>query len=446
MRFGFTRRWFLLEADVRQLRNFLLAGVLGLVAGVGVTAHADAAKKITVSCGSNGIERDLCIEGTNEWSKKTGQRVEILSTPNDSNERLGLYQQLLSAGSADVDLYQIDVVWPGILASHLLDLTPHLSEKEISEHVAGALNSNKVDGKVVALPWFMDGGVLYYRADLLKKYGQKVPQTWEEMGKVAKLILEKEHAAGNAELWGFVYQGRAYEGLTCNALEWVASTGGGTIVDDKGAVTINNPQAAKAIGLVASWVGKKGSITPEGVLSYSEEEARGIFQSGKSIFMRNWPYAWALLNSKDSAVKGKVVMTSLPSGTAGGPRAATLGGWSLGVSKYTKNPKEAVDLAKFLTGFEQQKMRAIKGSFNPTRVALYSDAEVLKANPHLKELKQVFLSAVPRPAGPTKTKYNRLSAEFWNSVHAVLSQAETAESSLKKLEARLAKTSNGGKW
>lgn len=410
------------------------------------SASADGPKKITISCGSNGIERDLCIEGTNAWSKQSGHPVEILSTPNDSNERLGLYQQLLSAGSADVDLYQIDVVWPGILAAHLLDLNPYMSEKEKSEHVTGALRSNIVDSKLVGLPWFMDGGVLYYRADLLKKYGQKVPQTWEELGTVAKTILEKEHKAGNTDLWGFVYQGRAYEGLTCNALEWIASYDGGTIVDDSGKVTVNNPNAVKAIGTVASWIGKKGSITPEGVLSYSEEEARGIFQSGKSIFMRNWPYAWALANSKDSAVKGKVVMTSLPSGNAGGPRAATLGGWSLGVSKYTKNPKEAVELAKFLTGFEQQKMRAIKGSFNPTRVALYSDKEVLKSNPHLKELKTVFMSAVPRPAGATKSKYNRLSAEFWNSVHAVLSQGEKAEASMQKLEAKLVKTSNGGKW
>jgi trehalose/maltose transport system substrate-binding protein len=433
---------------VTVLKHTFWLLILACSVGIGVAApaQADGPKKITVSCGSNGIERDLCIEGTNAWSKSSGHPVEILSTPNDSNERLGLYQQLLSAGSSDVDLFQIDVVWPGILAAHLLDLKPYMSETELAEHVPGALNSNMVDGKVVALPWFMDGGVLYYRADLLKKYGQKVPQTWDELGQVAKVVLDKEHKAGNTDLWGYVYQGRAYEGLTCNALEWISSYGGGTIVDTTGKVTINNPQAAKAIGLMASWVGKKGSITPEGVLSYSEEEARGTFQSGKSVFMRNWPYAWALLNSKDSVVKGKVVMTALPSGNVGGQRAATLGGWSLGVSKYTKHPKEAVELAKFLTGFEQQKMRAIKGSFNPTRVALYNDPEVLKANPHLKDLKQVFLSAVPRPAGATKTKYNRLSAEFWNSVHSVLSQSEKAENSLQKLEQRLSKTSNGGKW
>src|SRR5690606_23765474 len=135
---------------------------------------------------------------------------------------------------------------------------------------------------------------------------------------------------------------------------------------------------------------------PEGVLSYSEEESRGVFQSGKAVFMRNWPYAWALLNSPDSPVNGKVGMMPLPKGTGAGARtASTLGGWSLAVSKYSRFPKEAIALASFLTGAEQQKMRAIKGSFNPTRPALYEDPEVLKANPHLKELKAVFMGAVP---------------------------------------------------
>ena len=403
-----------------------------------------APKKITISCGSNGIERDMCIKGTEAWTQKTGIPVEIFSTPNDSNDRLALYQQLLGAKSKDIDVFQIDVVWPGILSSHVADLKTYFPAAEMAEHLPAAVKNNTVAGKLVAVPWFTDGGLLYYRKDLLKKYGKSVPQTWEEMGATAKLIMDKERAAGDKDLQGFVFQGRAYEGLTCNALEWVSSYGAGTVVEEEGRVSINNPNAAKALTLVSSWV---GNIAPKGVLSYSEEEARGVFQSGKAVFMRNWPYCWALATSPDSPVKEKVGIAPLPSsGATEGKHASTLGGWGLAISAYSANPKEAADLVRFLTGPEQQKMRSIEASFNPTLLKLYDDPAVLKRNPHLKELKTVFLSAVPRPARQSKSRYNRVSADFWNAAHQVLSGSVPAGDALKVLEARLNTYSNGGKW
>ncbi|MBY0371219.1 ABC transporter substrate-binding protein [bacterium] len=403
---------------------------------------ATAAAKLTISCGSNGVERQICQSGIDAWSKKTGVPVAVFSSPNDSNDRLALYQQLLGAGSSDIDVYQIDVVWPGLLANQMLDLKTHFTPAELKAHIPGALANNQVGEKLVAIPWFTDGGVLYYRSDLLKKYGKKVPATWQELEATAKDILEKEKAAGNADLWGYVYQGRAYEGLTCNALEWIASFGGGQLFDASGKATFNNPQAVAAL----DWIGAQtGTIVPRGALSYSEEEARGTFQSGKAIFLRNWPYVWGLVQSDDSLVKGKVGMAALPTGKAGAPRASTLGGWSLAVSAYSKFPKEAADLVRYLTSAEEQKRRSIEGAFNPTRVALYDDAAILKKNPHLKELKPVFLSAVPRPAAQTGAKYNRFSADFWNAVHSVLSQNEKAAAALKKLEERVATYTQGGK-
>lgn len=427
-----------MKVQLFRFAMFFVSVGIFLLPGVAATAA-----ELTISCGSNGLERQICQSGIDAWSKKTGVPVKVFSSPNDSNDRLALYQQLLGAKSADIDIYQIDVVWPGILAKHLVNFETHLGAKEVSEHIKGAIANNRVDKRLVALPWFTDGGVLYYRSDLLKKYGLAVPATWEELGTVAKAIMDKERTSGTADMWGYVYQGRAYEGLTCNALEWVSSFGGGSIVEPDGKVSINNPKALKALELLASWT---GSIVPPGALSYSEEEARGAFQTGKAVFMRNWPYAWALLNSDGSAVKGKVGMAPLPSGEKKGPRAATLGGWSLAVSAYSKAPKEAVDLVRYLTSAEEQKRRAIEGSFNPTRFALYDDKEVLAKNPHLKDLKAVFLNAVPRPAGKTGAKYNRVSADFWNAVHQTISGTEKAGPSLKKLEEKLAGYSNGGNW
>ncbi len=127
--------------------------------------------------------------------------------------------------------------------------------------------------------------MLYYRKDLLEKYGLKAPETWTDLEAAAKKVME-----GEKGMEGYVFQGRAYEGLVCNALEWIVSNGGGNLLDNAGQATFNNPQATAAIDRAKTWI---GGIAPQGVLGYDEEQARGAFQSGKAVFMRNWPYAWA---------------------------------------------------------------------------------------------------------------------------------------------------------
>jgi trehalose/maltose transport system substrate-binding protein len=244
-------------------------------------------------------------------------------------------------------------------------------------------------------------------------------------------------------MWGFVFQAKAYEGLTCDALEWIDSFGGGTIVAEDGAITINNDQAAEALNLASTWV---GSIAPEGVLNYAEEESRGVFQSGNAVFMRNWPYAWALGNAEDSPIKGKIGVSALPKGSGDGKHTGTLGGWQLAVSKYSQSPALAVDLVLYLTSYDEQKRRAIEGAYNPTIAALYQDQEVLAANPFFGELYETFTNAVARPSRVTGAKYNQVSSEFFNAVHEVLSGASDAASSLAALEGDLDRLSRGGRW
>ncbi len=293
------------------------------------------------------------------------------------------------------------------------------------------------------MPWFTDAGVLYYRKDLLEKYGEKPPTTWEELTASAEKIMKAEREAGNDKMWGYVWQGRAYEGLTCDALEWVASYNGGTIVDQNGKVTINNDNAKKALTTAAGWV---DTISPPGVLNYGEEEARGVFQTGNAVFMRNWPYAWSLGNSDDSPVKDKIGVVALPKGGEDGSHAGTLGGWQLAVSKYSDNPEVAASLAMYLTSFEEQKRRAIEGSYNPTIEALYQDEEVLTAVPFFGSLYNTFANGTPRPSTATGAKYNQVSNAFWNATHSVLSGSETADAALAKLQKNLNRISRGGRW
>lgn len=404
----------------------------GIALAFGSVAGAHAAT-ITISCGSVGQDFEFCKKTTEDWAKKTGNTVKLFTPPQSTTDILALFRQMFAAKSSDLDVINVDVVWPGMIKDHLLDLKPYSKGVE-KEHFPSIVANNTADGKLIAMPWFTDAGLLYYRKDLLEKHGEKAPTTWEELAATAKKIQDAERKAGNADMQGFVFQAKAYEGLTCGAVEWLWSYGGGNIVDDKGNITVNNPKAAKALNTAASWI---GTIAPTGVLNYGEEDARGVFQSGNAVFMRNWPYAWSLGNGKDSKIAGKIGVSALPKGGADGKNAATLGGWQLAVSKYSKHPKEAADLVMYMTSKEIQKERAIKGSYNPTIPSLYQDKDVLAAAPFFGDLYNVFTSAVPRPATATGLKYNEVSAAFWNATHDVLSGKEKAETSLGKLEGKL---------
>lgn len=413
-----------------------VSGWVGILALLGAWAAPARAQGVTVSvaCGSVGAEYDFCKTGAEAWAEKTGNQVRVVSVPKDSNEQLALYQQLLSQRSSEIDVLRIDVIWPGILAPDLVDLGKEVPKDVVSRHFPAIIQANTVDGRLVGLPAFTDAGILYFRKDLLQKYGQKVPTTWQELGQAAKIVQDGERKAGNANLWGFVFEGRAYEGLTCNALEWIDSFRGGDIVDPSGKVNVANPRAVEALRLAASWVKE---IAPEGVLNYAEEEARGAFQSGNAVFMRNWPYAWALSQGAGSPVKGKVGVTVLPKGGPDGKHSATLGGWQWSVNRYSKSQKAAVDLAMYLASPEEQKRAALEVSLNPTLPALYEDEDILARNPFMAELLPAFQAAVARPSRQTGSRYNQVSNAFWNGVHDALSGRATPEESLAQVSRTL---------
>jgi len=384
-----------------------------------IVPTAAGAVEISISCGALGVELELCTNAVREWEKQTGNTVAIITTPNSSTDRLALYLQMLASRTTDIDVLQIDVVWAGVLASHLTDLTQYVGGAS-ADHFPALVKNDTIGGRLVALPWWVDVGVLYYRSDLLQRYGKEPPRTWQELTQTARQIQTAERASDNHRLWGFVFQGKAYEGLTCNALEWIDAFRGGTIIDDAGQITIDNPRAIEALTLAGSWV---GDIAPKGVLNYDEEAARGVFQTGNAVFMRNWPYAWSLTQREDSPVRGKVGVIPLPRGGPDGKASGTLGGWHLAVSRYSKHPEEAAQLVVFLTSAEQQKKRAIGASYNPTRPALYQDPDILAANPFFADLLEPLRNATARPSRVAGPHYNHLSSDVFRAVHDILGGA-----------------------
>src|SRR5215470_6626550 len=231
-------------------------GLIGVLLAAALCFGTGArAETIAIACGSVGIEYQLCKEGAEAWGAKAGHQVQVVQTPASATDRLALFQQLLAAGSSDVDVFQVDVIWPGILGRYFVDLHKYIDAATVDAHFKTQVENNTVGGELKALPWFADVGLLYYRKDLLDKYGQAVPATWDALAAAAKVIAEGERKAGDAAMVGLVFQGKAYEGLTCNALEWVDGFGGGRIVDESGKITLDNPHAVEALRTAAGWIG-----------------------------------------------------------------------------------------------------------------------------------------------------------------------------------------------
>lgn len=408
---------------------FILVMVMVFV----VVSFAFAAEKvvITVATGAVGQEYELSVEAAERYMQAHPDVIiKVLDTPDLATDRIGLYLQFFEAKSSEVDIYQIDVIWPGDLAEHFVDLYKYGANEIVKLHFPAIIENNTVDGRLIGIPWFTDAGLLYYREDLLNKYGLQVPKTWDELEKSAKIIQMGERTAGNPDFWGYVWQGNAYEGLTCDALEWISSNGGGTIISPDKKITINNPDAIEILEKAKNWI---GNISPDGVTGFGEEDARAIWQSGNAAFMRNWPYAYPLGNNDDSVIKGKFDVAPLPAGNSG-KGAATLGGWQLAVSKYSQHPELAADVAFYLTSYEEQKIRAIKGALNPTIMKLYNDPDVIEATPFFGSLYDVFINAVARPSTATSPNYNEVSKLFFSAVHSVLMGENDPQTALEELE------------
>lgn len=378
--------------------------------------------ELSVVLGSDGPGAPFDQACCDFFAEQTGAVVNYIQGAESATDRLTYYTQTLNAQATDFDVFTVDVIWPGILAVHAQDLTAAADElAEVgSTFFERILSNNKIGDTLVSIPMYTDAGMLYTRTDLLEKYGLSAPTTWAELEESAAAIMEGEVGEGNDSFVGYTFQAAAYEGLTCNALEWVFSNGGGTFIEEDGTISANSDQAKAAIELAKGWV---GGIAPSAVTSYMEEDSRGVWQGGNSAFHRNWPYVYSISQADDSDLKDKFSVGLLPMGDGeGADNAATLGGWNMMVSKYSQNVDAATVFAKYMCSFEVQKARAIERSLNPTVVEVYDDADVLAANPYQADFFPVFDGgSVARPSSVTADLYNDASVAIFTVVNELLS-------------------------
>jgi multiple sugar transport system substrate-binding protein len=348
--------------------------------------------------------------------------------PSSTDEQHQFYVINMEGGSSDFDVMSMDVIWVPEFAKAgwLRDISYLLTVHDRKEFFPGPMQAVTYRDKLYAVPWYIDAGILYYRKDLLRKYGFSPPESWQDLVRIAQYITERERG-----IYGFVWQGKQYEGLVCNALEYFWGNSGDVLRDSK--VVIDSPENVYALGFMSDLIWKY-KVSPPLVTTAIEETTRHIFGNGKAVFMRNWPYAWNLFEKEGSDVKGKVGVTLLPSFKKG-LSASTLGGWQLGINAYSKHPQEAEKLITYLTSPESQKALAMTVGYKPTRKSLYKNGDLLKEQPFIASLFGIFMKARPRPVSPY---YMMITQVMQPEFSAAITRIETPEQALRSSKKQIA--------
>ena len=316
-------------------------------------------------------------------------RTETL--PNASDVAREMFLTALEGGADDFDVFAIDVVWAPEFAraGWLADLSASFPPARLrAEFLPHAVEAVTLDGRVYAVPWFLDVGLLYYRTDLVPR----APKTYEELRQFARSAMARD-----PRLAGFLWQGRQYEGLNCNVFEAVWGHGGELL--ERGRIALDTGAGQAALQWLRDSI--TSGLSPRSVVSSGEEETRRAFQDGRAVFLRNWPYVWAEAQASGSAVRGKVGFSPLPT-ASGAPGAGTLGGWQLAVNAHIppSRRRAAERLVAFLTSEEAAIELALHYSRIPARRAAYEDARIRQRAPFIAALLPIALAARPRPVTP----------------------------------------------
>ena len=407
---------------------------VALIVGTGLlVACAPASKSgetvLTFSGSALGAEGTLVQKQLKRFMQlNPGIRVELQRTPDDANQRHQLYVQWLNARVGNPSILQLDVVWTPEFAAAgwVLPLDPYGPPR--TEFFPATVIANTWAGKLYALPWFADVGLLYRRTDLVPNE----PKSLEEMVAQAQAAMAKR----GGPRYGIVSQGARYEGLITGFVEYLGAFGG-RIIDDKGEVVVNRPEAVRALEFMRDEL-YKTHVAPLDVLTWHEEEARFAFQNGNAAFMRNWPYPVAAMSdTSQSKVAGKFTVSPMPASATvpNGHSTAALGGAQLAINAYTDHPAAAYKLIAYLTAPDQMLERAQVVSQYPTRPALYSDPRMRGTiGIPLENARRAIESATPRPVTPI---YTELSEILQIELHRALVRQVEPQEALNSAAARI---------
>jgi multiple sugar transport system substrate-binding protein len=421
-------------------RDFLKVGGAGLAgaaflgaAGCGGGEQAGGATEIyfTSAPDESGTTEKL-IDMFNDKNK--GKYKVIFHQGNaDTGQRFDKLRTQMQAGGEDLDVILGDVIWTAQLAESdwISDLSDRFTESQRKEFLPGSVEAITYEGKTFGMPWFTDTGLLYYRKDLLQESGfDGPPKTWDEL---KQMTLKVREDAGLK--YGFVFQGAAYEGGVCDGMEFIWTHGGEVLdPDDPTRVLVDSPEAIAGLATERSMITE--GISPEGVTVYKEDESAGAFLNGDAVFLRNWPYVYALVGTSEypKLEPEQVGISELPSAD-GEPGNGTVGDQPLYISSTATDPDAAWKFIQFLSAPEQQKIRAVEGAYLPTRTALYSDPEIQEKVPVVPLAQEALQHTRPRPVSPYYSDMSLEMAELFNaSLSGDISPEEAARTLKEQLE------------
>jgi ABC-type glycerol-3-phosphate transport system substrate-binding protein len=348
--------------------------------------------------------------------------VEVISAPRETALRHERFAAQLSEGDASIDIYLVNTTWLARLASNgwLIPLEDYARDQNVrlGDFLLNTTQASTFENRLMALPWTADGGLLFYRQDLLDRHGHRPPASWADLQQVALDVKTEEALPA-----GFVWQGAPDESLTCNTLEFIWALGGDVLAEG-GSAAFDSPENRAALHQMVDMIAQ-GASPPE-VATYREPATLAAFQAGDAVFMRNWFYAWDRLNSDDSSLARLVGVASLP--------ASCLGGRSLALSTFSHHPEQAFRFMAFLTRHEQQLQLALQGVQPPALETAYGDAELLAAKPIFETLHPLLAAARARPPSAS---YPDLSSAVYTEVHRMLIGDQTVDRTAANIQDRL---------
>ncbi|WP_189969373.1 ABC transporter substrate-binding protein [Streptomyces avidinii] len=367
-----------------------------------------------------------------DWNEAhPDERVTLVELPDSADETRAQMISELRSGRDRFDVLNIDVAWTSeFAAAGLISPLPR-DRFPLDAFLRPVVDTATFEGRLYAVPYVTNAGLLYYRKDILDRAGEEPPRTWSDLVRQARTI------APQYGLDGYAGQFLPYEGLTVNVTEAVHSAGGSVLRDDGARVSVDSDAARAGLRFLADGV-RDGWISRE-ALGYKEEESRQAFQDGRLLFLRNWPYVYADASAEGSKIAGRFGAVPLPG--PDGPGTSVLGGSNLAVSSHARHPASAADLISYLTSERVQRQVLTKGSLPPVRAALYEDPELVRAYPYLPTLRQSLLSAVPRPKSP---RYDQVSLAVQAVAQDVMALRQTPEEATARLARELGAISRRG--
>ncbi|WP_066379631.1 MULTISPECIES: ABC transporter substrate-binding protein [unclassified Anabaena] len=324
-------------------------------------------------------------------AQNPGIRINLLEGPNAANLVEDLYTSAFLLGDSPYDLINMDVIWTPKFAAAgwLLPLDDRISQEELAAFLPKDVEAGYYQGKLYRMPIRSDVGMLYYRKDLLKQAGFEPPETFADLMRISQILQKTDQVN-----WGYLWQGRQYEGLVAMFVEVLEGFGGFWVNPDTLAVGLDRPESLQAVEFLRSTI--QQGVSPPGVTTYQEEDTRRLFQSGQAVFLRSWPYVWPLANQENSPVAGKIGIKSMvhaPEQTGG----ACLGGWGLGIAKSSKHPEAAWKAIQYFTSEEAQQRFILQSGFVPSRRSLFTNPDIVAKYPHYPQLLKVVEKSVLRP-------------------------------------------------